>query len=183
MVKPTPVEPMDPNKQKPDFLQRFAWPLIITALLALGVLAREPLQKWLQPLQGVVDFVGADRLSRRLQGEVLGSMPKPTQPSISGTVQELVADQKVRRMVVRRIPQITPGQRRPHGSWGPCIKCHLFKGGPPPGSQSITPVGKVWEKISTYHKVGPPILPNSTIPHPPSGRCIKCHDIVILMPI
>lgn len=175
---------MDPNKQKPDFLSRFAWPLIITGLLALGMLAREPLQKWLlKPVQGTLEFVGADRLSRRLEGEILGSMPKPTQPSLSGTVQELVAEQKTRKMVVRRIPQITSGQRMPHSYWGECVKCHLFKDGAPPGSQSITPVGKVWEKLSTYHKVGPPILPNSTIPHPPSGRCIKCHDIVIQMPI
>ncbi|MBF0429394.1 MAG: magnetochrome domain-containing protein [Magnetococcales bacterium] len=175
---------MDPKKkQKPDYLKRFGWPVLITMALTAGYLFHEPLMKWLHPLAGVLDFVGADRLSRRLEGEVLGSMPKPTQPTITGTVKDLVVEQKTRKMVVRRIPQIVPGQARPHGDWGPCIRCHLFKGGPPPGSQSITPVGKVWEKLSTYHKVGPPILPNSTIPHPPSGRCIKCHDIVIQMPI
>ncbi|MEO5330450.1 MAG: magnetochrome domain-containing protein [Magnetococcus sp. YQC-5] len=172
---------MDLNKNKPDWFKRIGWPLIITLVLAVGIFAREPLLKLLKPLQGVIEWVGADRLSRRLQGEVLGSMPKPTQPTLSGTVQELVVEQKTRKMVVRRIPQIVPGQAKPHGNWGPCMNCHLFKGGPPPGSQSITPVGKVWEKLSTYHKVGPPILPNSTRPHPASGRCIKCHDIVIQM--
>ncbi|MEO5339573.1 MAG: magnetochrome domain-containing protein [Magnetococcus sp. MYC-9] len=125
-----------------------------------------------------------DHLTRRLQGEVFGSMPKPTQPALSDTVKEVFQPQKkTRRMVVRRIPQIRPGQKIPHSYWGPCLKCHLFVGGAPPGSQPITPVGKVWEKVSSFTKVGPPILPNSRIPHPPSGRCIKCHDIVIDVPI
>ena len=135
------------------------------------------------PLGDFLDRLGADRLSRQLQGEVLGAMPKPTQPGISDQVVEIVKPKKTRKMVVRRIPTITHGQRMPHAYWGECSRCHLFTDGAPPGSQPITPVGKIWEKVSTIQKVGPRILPNSTIPHPPSGRCIKCHDIVIEVPI
>jgi hypothetical protein len=31
--------------------------------------------------------------------------------------------------------------------------------------------------------VGPPILPDTTMNHPSAGRCIKCHDIVVEVPI
>lgn len=135
-------------------------------------------------LKELFSRVGTDQLTRRLQGEIFGTMPKPTQPALSDPVSEVLRPKKnTRRMVVRRIPKIRPGQPMPHGYWGPCTKCHLFDGGPPPGSQPITPVGKVWERVSSITKVGPPILPNSRIPHPPSGRCIKCHNIVIEVPI
>ncbi|MBF0308774.1 MAG: magnetochrome domain-containing protein [Magnetococcales bacterium] len=115
-----------------------------------------------------------------VQGEVFGAMPKPTQPSLRQPVLELVSPpSNLRRMLIKRIPTIDPGARMPHPSWGPCTNCHLIRGGPPPGSQPATPVAKVWEQVSRYHKVGPPIMPNSPRPHPPSGRCIKCHDILV----
>ncbi len=164
------------RRGKVDKLKNFGGVLLLLAVIAGGFFGGEPLRNFL-------DMVGADRLSRQLQGEVLGSMPKPTQPAMSDPMVDIIKPKRTRRMVVKRIPKIKPGQRMPHGYWGPCNRCHLFKGGAPPGSQKITPVGKVWEKFSTIKKVGPPILPNSTIPHPPSGRCIKCHDIVIEVPI
>ncbi|MBF0097036.1 MAG: magnetochrome domain-containing protein [Magnetococcales bacterium] len=119
--------------------------------------------------------------SPQLQGEVLGRMPKPTQPGLNAPVLELVAPPPTRlqKMLVKRIPTIVPGSAMPHPNWGPCTNCHLIQGGLPAGSQPATPVAKVWEQISVYHKVGPPILPNSPRPHPPSGRCIKCHDVLV----
>ena len=155
---------------------RFVWAVVLLIVIVVGYRGKDTLQK-------MFGSVGADHLTRRLQGEVFGAMPKPTQPALSDPVVEVLKPTKTRKMVVRRIPEIQQGQKMPHGYWGPCLKCHLFKDGPPPGSQPITPVGKVWERVSAYTKVGPPILPNSTIPHPPSGRCIKCHDIVIEVPL
>ncbi|MBF0416688.1 MAG: magnetochrome domain-containing protein [Magnetococcales bacterium] len=117
----------------------------------------------------------------QVQGEVFGSIPKPTQPSLQEPVMALVKPPSgsLQRMLVKRIPTIAPGASMPHPSWGPCTNCHLIRGGAPPGSQPATPVAKVWEQVSAYYKVGPPIMPNSTRPHPPSGRCIKCHDILV----
>ncbi|MBF0585015.1 MAG: magnetochrome domain-containing protein [Magnetococcales bacterium] len=156
---------------------RLAWAVILMGVIIGGFEGGDVLREFFSRF-------GMDSVTRRLQGEVFGAMPKPTQPQMSDTVRGVLQPQtKMRRVVVRRIPQIKPGQRMPHSYWGPCLKCHLFVGGPPPGSQPITPVGKVWEKVSSFTKVGPPILPNSRIPHPPSGRCIKCHDIVIQVPI
>lgn len=161
---------------------RVAWGRLLLALVLVAIIVAGFV--WGDLLKKALHYVGTDRLTRRLQGEVLGSMPKPTQPALSDPVAEVLQPRaKTRKMVVRRIPKIRPGQRMPHGYWGPCIRCHLFAGGPPPGSQPITPVGKVWERVSSITKVGPPILPNSRIPHPPSGRCIKCHDIVIEVPL
>ncbi|MBF0116128.1 MAG: magnetochrome domain-containing protein [Magnetococcales bacterium] len=117
----------------------------------------------------------------QVQGEVFGSIPKPTQPSLQEPVLQLVhpPSTSLQRMLVKRIPTINPGASMPHPTWGPCTNCHLIRGGAPAGSQPATPVAKVWEQVSTYYKVGPPIMPNSTRPHPPSGRCIKCHDILV----
>ncbi|MBF0212557.1 MAG: magnetochrome domain-containing protein [Magnetococcales bacterium] len=117
----------------------------------------------------------------QVQGEVFGSIPKPTQPSLKEPVLQLVkpSSGSLQSMLVKRIPTINPGASMPHPTWGPCTNCHLIRGGAPPGSQPATPVAKVWEQVSTYYKVGPPIMPNSTRPHPPSGRCIKCHDILV----
>ncbi|MBF0179726.1 MAG: magnetochrome domain-containing protein [Magnetococcales bacterium] len=136
---------------------------------------------------GLVGFIGYGVLGMRtdptpeMRGEVFGAMPKPTQPSLREPLLELVAPAApgLQRMLIKRIPSIDPGARMPHPSWGPCTNCHLIRGGLPPGSQPATPVAKVWEQISVYYKVGPPILPNSPRPHPPSGRCIKCHDILV----
>ncbi|MBF0371182.1 MAG: magnetochrome domain-containing protein [Magnetococcales bacterium] len=151
--------------------------LLLLAVVGLGLFANSQsggklLKKWVP-----------EKLNRPMQGEIFGSMPAPTEPSIKEPMVDMVAPKKTRKMVVRRIPVIKPGQKMPHGYWGPCTKCHLFTGGAPPGSQPITPVGKMWEKASSIKKVGPPILPDSTRHHPPSGRCIKCHDIVVEVPI
>lgn len=129
------------------------------------------------------DMMRTEKASRQLKGEVFGSMPAPTEPSMDRPVRDIVAPKKTRKIVVKMLPQIKRSARVPHSYWGPCTKCHLIIGGPPPGSQPITPVGKAWEKASTIKKVGPPILPDSTRHHPPSGRCIKCHDIVVEIPI
>ncbi|MBF0262568.1 MAG: magnetochrome domain-containing protein [Magnetococcales bacterium] len=123
----------------------------------------------------------SDEATGQVQGEVFGSIPKPTQPSLNEPVLRLVnpPSGSLQRMLVKRIPTIVPGASMPHPGWGPCTNCHLIRGGAPPGSQPATPVAKVWEQVSAYYKVGPPIMPNSTRPHPPSGRCIKCHDILV----
>ncbi|MEO5345520.1 MAG: magnetochrome domain-containing protein [Magnetococcus sp. YQC-9] len=123
----------------------------------------------------------SDEATGQVQGEVFGSIPKPTQPALNEPVLQLMNPPtgSLQRMLVKRIPTINPGASMPHPSWGPCTNCHLIRGGAPPGSQPATPVAKVWEQVSAYYKVGPPIMPNSTRPHPPSGRCIKCHDILV----
>ncbi|GAB0057880.1 Magnetosome protein MamT [Candidatus Magnetaquicoccaceae bacterium FCR-1] len=123
----------------------------------------------------------AEEATGQVQGEVFGSIPKPTQPSLKEPVLQLVnpPSNSLKRMLVKRIPTINPGASMPHPTWGPCTNCHLIRGGAPAGSQPATPVAKVWEQVSAYYKVGPPIMPNSTRPHPPSGRCIKCHDILV----
>ena len=155
---------------------RLAWAVVLVVLIVGGSQGGDAVKEFFARF-------GTDGVTRRLQGEVFGSMPKPTQPGMGDAVKDVLHLKKTRRIVVKRIPQIKPGQRIPHSYWGPCLKCHLFVGGAPPGSQPITPVGKVWEKVSSITKVGPPILPTSRIPHPPSGRCIKCHDIVIEVPL
>lgn len=162
-------------------LGRLVWVRVVLALILVGIIIGG--SQGGDRIKEMFNRVGTDHLTRRLQGEILGSMPKPTQPALSDPVVEALNPKKTRRLVVKRIPKIRAGQRMPHSYWGPCTKCHLFRGGAPPGSQPITPVGKVWERVSSITKVGPPILPNSTIPHPPSGRCIKCHNIVIEVPL
>ncbi|CAK0757474.1 Magnetosome protein MamT [Gammaproteobacteria bacterium] len=117
--------------------------------------------------------------TRQIQGEVLGTMPKPTQPFLTEPLTEIVNPIPLQQTLIKRIPTIVPDAKMPHPSWGPCTRCHLILGGAPPGSQPATPVAKVWEQVSTIYKIGPPILPNSTRPHPVSGRCIKCHDILV----
>ena len=141
----------------------------LVGAIGYGLMRSGPLLTW----------TGLEPTSQ-VQGEVFGAIPKPTQPSLREPVLELVKPaSNLQKMLVKHIPPIDPGAKMPHPSWGPCTQCHLFRGGPPPGSQPATPVAKVWEQISVYYKVGPPILPNSARPHPPSGRCIKCHDVLV----
>ena len=122
--------------------------------------------------------------TRQLHGEIFGAMPKPTQPPLSEPLVQMVQPpSRLQKMLVKRIPTIAPGAKMPHPFWGSCTNCHLIQGGAPPGSQPATPVAKVWEQVSAYYKVGPPILPNSNRPHPPSGRCIKCHDVLVYVQI
>ena len=71
----------------------------------------------------------------------------------------------------------------PHPFVGDCQDCHLFVDGPPPGSQPKTAVGAALGELSKVKKLGPPLRPISNRPHPPAGRCIICHDIVVKVPI
>ncbi|MBF0189380.1 MAG: magnetochrome domain-containing protein [Magnetococcales bacterium] len=169
---------------KRPFKGGFSGPLggILMILIVIGVvsLGFERVRSFWQ------DVVGQEKVPRLMKGEIFGFMPSPTQPALNEPVVKTITPKakrkKSRKVVVRRIPTLDPKMRMPHPYWGPCIKCHLIKGGAPAGSQPITPVGKMWEKASsTIMKVGPPILPNSTRHHPAAGRCIKCHDIVIEM--
>ncbi|MGN7613619.1 magnetosome protein MamT [Magnetococcales bacterium HHB-1] len=160
-----------------DRQQMKIWGLLVVAVLlvlviALGLFGKE---KWL----GDLFSSPAQVPSRQLRGEILGMMPKPANPTMRESIVNTVAPKPLKRMVVKHIPQLSPGAAMPHPYWGPCTKCHLIRGGAPAGSQPATPVAKVWEKVSALQKVGPPILPNSSRPHPPSGRCIKCHDVVV----
>ncbi|MBF0422592.1 MAG: magnetochrome domain-containing protein [Magnetococcales bacterium] len=155
--------------------------MVILLLVTAGWVAKERYGSWFNHL--LRNWMPMDKASRQLKGEIFGSMPAPTEPPMNKPVMDIVAPQKTRKIVVKMIPQIPRTAKIPHSYWGPCTKCHLIIGGAPPGSQPITPVGKAWEKASTFKKVGPPILPDSTRHHPPSGRCIKCHDIVVEIPI
>jgi hypothetical protein len=167
------------NRRPKKKFSVFGGALVVLLVLGAGLVGKERfgnvLDKW---------FDGG-KVSRRLQGQLFGSMPSPTLPTIEKPITTIIKKpQKTRKMVVRRIPRLIPGQKMPHPYWGPCIKCHLIKGGAPAGSQSITPVGKAWEKASSaIMKVGPPILPDTTMNHPAAGRCIKCHDIIVMVPI
>lgn len=147
---------------------------IVVVILVAGFIAWE---LWLEKLFLLekVEVIP----TRQIQGEVLGGMPKPTQPTLTEPLVEMVSPTPWQKMLIKRIPTISPDAKMPHPSWGPCTRCHLIQGGAPPGSQPATPVAKVWAQVSTIYKVGPPILPNSIQPHPSSGRCIKCHDILI----
>ncbi len=171
------------NSFKPPGI--FTGAIIILAVIAMGLMGYERFKelKTIDPVK---------KVTRQFKAELFGFLPSPTQPELSEPVKKAIIPKiipkakqapKMRKIVVKRIPTLRPGMKMPHKYWGPCNKCHLRQGGPPPGSQPITPVGKMWEKASTIKKVGPPILPDSTRHHPPAGRCIKCHDIVIQMAI
>ena len=121
---------------------------------------------------------------RRAEGLLMGRLPLPMEPSILSPLEHaLEPPLRYRLMTIRHIPPIAPGGGMPHPFVGDCVNCHLMTGGPPAGSQFKTPVGAVLENLSRVRKLGPPILPTSQQPHPPAGRCIKCHDIVVKVPI
>ncbi|MBF0283517.1 MAG: magnetochrome domain-containing protein [Magnetococcales bacterium] len=159
--------------------------ILLLAFIAVGLVWGDRLEKLLPDFPEWWTTLGnGKKTTPQLMGEVFGSMPKPTQPAMTESVIEAIKPSGMQKVVVKRIPTIEPGSPRPHDYWGECNKCHLFRGGPPPGSQPITPVGKMWEKTSaSITKVGPYITPDSPRPHPPAGRCIKCHDIVIEKPV
>ena len=113
----------------------------------------------------------------KVRGMIMGRYAKPTEPQQLEPVLEFFSKEKKKKVVILRIPKIREGMRMPHPYWGSCDKCHLFEDRI--FSASITPYGKIMQKISTIKKVGPAILPDSYRPHPGAGRCIKCHDIVI----
>ncbi len=121
---------------------------------------------------------------RRAEGVILGRMPLPTEPSILAPFENLLSPApRYKLMSIKHIPPIQSGSGMPHPYVGDCRNCHLIADGPPAGSQFKTPVGAVLENLSRVHKLGPPILPVSKQPHPPAGRCIKCHDIVVKVPL
>ncbi|OEJ67310.1 hypothetical protein BEN30_00280 [Magnetovibrio blakemorei] len=121
---------------------------------------------------------------RKAKGALYGDMPSPAEPSIGGTVKEtIVPETRYRLMTLKHIPRIKQGTPMPHPFAGECNNCHLFVGGPGPGEQWKTPIGAALESISKIKKLGPPLLPSSDRPHPPAGRCIKCHDVVVKVPI
>ena len=121
---------------------------------------------------------------RRAEGLLLGRLPLPMEPSILSPLDKiLVPPPRYRLMTIRHIPPVVPGTGMPHPYVGDCIQCHLMVGGAAAGSQFKTPYGAVLENLSRVRKLGPPILPTSRQPHPPAGRCIKCHDIVVKVPI
>ncbi|MEW6219747.1 MAG: magnetochrome domain-containing protein [Thermodesulfobacteriota bacterium] len=119
---------------------------------------------------------GLSRLDAALSGLV--TLPAP-QGATGLFLDSQPATPPPRQTVIRRIPRISAAAVRLHPFWGRCDHCHLFVNGPPAGSQPKTPVGAALEGISTIIKIAPPILPSSARPHPPAGRCIKCHDIVV----
>lgn len=133
--------------------------------------------------RAVVD-VNSEVAVRVVDGDYLGTLPRPIGPSLLDPLANLFRSQPdYKLMAIRRIPPIVAGGGMPHPYVGPCTNCHLYVGGPGPGSQFKTPVGAMLEQLSRLHKLGPPIWPNAEIPHPPAGRCIKCHDIVVKVPI
>ncbi|MEO5374208.1 MAG: magnetochrome domain-containing protein [Alphaproteobacteria bacterium] len=122
--------------------------------------------------------------ARVAEGQFVGRLGGPTEPSLFGSLAELVAPKpRFKLMTIRHIPRIKKGVPMPHPFVGACLNCHLYFGGPGPGTQFKTPVGAVLEELSKVKKLGPPLLPTSQIPHPPAGRCIKCHDIVVKVPV
>ncbi len=137
---------------------------------------------------GVISFwkiVLADRPARALHSQFFGRLPKPTEPGLVESVTDtLRGEVNYVPMRVQHIPNIRLGQPMPHPYVGACINCHLMIGGAAAGSQFKTPYGAVLEKLSeNVVKLGPPIKPTSHRPHPPAGRCIKCHDIVVQVPV
>lgn len=120
---------------------------------------------------------------RTAEGFYLGHMPAPAETGISGLVKQTIAPSKrYRLMTIKHIPRIGNDDSMPHPYVGTCRQCHLYRGGPGPGSQPKTLVGAVLENLSKIQKLGPPLVPYSEMPHPPAGRCIKCHDIVVKVP-
>lgn len=115
----------------------------------------------------------------------MGRLAKPTEPGLADPLRQMLIPRKeFRPMVLTHIPEMTLGQPMPHPYVGQCINCHLIVGGAPAGSQEKTVVGAMLEKVSrNVVKLGPPITPQTEQPHPPAGRCIKCHNIVVQVPV
>jgi Magnetochrome domain len=121
---------------------------------------------------------------RRAEGVLLGRLPLPMEPSIVSPLERfLEPPPRYKLMTIRHIPPVKAGTGMPHPYVGDCIQCHLMVGGAAAGSQFKTPYGAVLENLSRVRKLGPPILPTTRQPHPPAGRCIKCHDIVVKVPV
>ena len=157
-------------------LQGRSGALAIVILLLFGLTWETTSKNWSQFSQALTD--------NDVRGIFLGRLPAPVEPSITNTVITALARQeKYRLMTIRHIPRIRAGEKMLHPYVGDCRHCHLYQGGPGPGSQQKTPVGALLEKLSQVHKLGPPLQPTSEQPHPQAGRCIKCHDIVVKVPV
>ena len=107
---------------------------------------------------------------------------KPLEPAPANAAGDLGAAPQTEFTQVRitHIPSINQGDKIPHPYFGGCTNCHLIRGGPRAGSQAKSPLGALYESFSkNIFKVGPPIFAGVERPHPPAGRCIKCHDIVV----
>lgn len=167
-----------------DWIKRLyaKWPAVAAVALLIHVLAVGLLWEAV----GVKETALLKGISGRdAEGAYLGQLPAPTAPSLTDPVFKLVQQKpQYKLMVIRHIPAIERGVPMPHPFVGDCVQCHLIVGGAKAGTQPKTPVGAVLEDISNYIiKVGPPLLPTSQRPHPAAGRCIKCHDIVVKVPI
>lgn len=124
------------------------------------------------------------RFVRTLSGMFYGKHPSPATPKIVGTVRDALTPEKdFKLMTIRHVPRIGTAAAMPHPYVGPCTQCHLYVGGPGPGLQPKTPVGAALENLSRIKKLGPPLHPDSHMPHPAAGRCIKCHDIIVKVPV
>ncbi len=152
--------------------------LVVLLTLALLVgLSRETFGDW-------GDGMAARMLVRTVEGLYLGAFPVPAFPDIvSPVANALTPGKRYRQMAIRHIPRIDKNSSMPHPYAGACMQCHLYRGGPGPGSQPNTRVGVFVESLSRLKKLGPPLRPNSRRPHPPGGRCIKCHDIIVKVPV
>ena len=127
----------------------------------------------------------SDPSQRAATDGLMGRLPKPTEPSLFDPVIDLVSPQtEYSPMRVTHIPRITMGDSMPHPYVGVCINCHLINGGAAAGTQDKTPIGALYEAISeNVVKLGPPIKATSERPHPAAGRCIKCHDLIVMQPV
>ena len=173
MDQPDPISAA-PGPTRPSLWSR--WLPLVTLVLLVSIVGG---LVW----DGIPDRVGGMSSVRRATGLVMGRLPLPTEPSLMTPLQNWLAPPVRYKLVsIQHIPSIKPGTGMPHPFVGDCKNCHLFVGGPPAGSQFKTPVGAILENLSRVRKVGPPILPTSRMPHPPAGRCIKCHDIVVKVP-
>ncbi|MEO5338027.1 MAG: magnetochrome domain-containing protein [Magnetospirillum sp. WYHS-4] len=159
-----------------EFMRTRAGIAVLVVALALGL-------GWAGIGDGAEEF--ADSLPMRyVDGVLFGKLPTPTEPSLFGSLDRIFrSEPRYKLMTVKHIPRIQAGQGMPHPYVGECSHCHLYLGGPGPGTQPKTPVGAILERLSQVRKLGPPLRPTSHQPHPPAGRCIKCHDIVVKVPV
>lgn len=146
------------------------WVFVILVLLGSGFF-------WIKMLE--------DPSRRAATNGLMGRLPKPTEPSLFDPAIDLVKPQNdYRPMRITHIPRIKMGAKMPHPYVGVCINCHLIIGGAEAGSQGKTPIGALYESFSkNVVKLGPPIKATSERPHPAAGRCIKCHDLIVLQPV
>ncbi len=120
-----------------------------------------------------------------IKGVFTGRLPKPSEPDFFQPLHDLAAPKPNYQLKrISHIPMISYDQTMPHPYVGVCKYCHLFKGGAPAGSLPKTPIGAMLEEFSKdINKLGPDLLPTSQRPHPAAGRCVKCHDFYVKVPL